>query len=210
LRGSVHGKCRIMFPMISGLGELMMARAVLDEARHELLEEGLAFDEDMEVGIMIEMPSAAVIADILATEVDFFSIGTNDLIQYTLAVDRVNEHVTYLYEPLHPALLRLVRLVVQAGKEAGISVSVCGEMAGDPAVVPVLVGLGLEQLSMNSVAIPGIKDAIRKMKMTDVRSLAEQVMQMRTAADVTSAVTAYMAASAAAAQLTRDSSDVPT
>ncbi len=191
LRASVHGTCRLMFPMISGLKELRLALAVLDEVRAELLEEGLAFDPDMDVGIMIEMPSAAIISDILASEVDFFSIGTNDLIQYTLAVDRVNEHVTYLYEPLHPSLLRLIRMVVQAANNAGISVSVCGEMAGDPAVVPVLVGLGLQRLSMNAVAIPTIKRVVRGMNGTDLRALAERVMKMATAAEVTEAVAAY-------------------
>ncbi|HUH02844.1 MAG TPA: phosphoenolpyruvate--protein phosphotransferase [Kofleriaceae bacterium] len=192
LRASVHGKCRLMFPMISGLGELRRAREVLDEARVELLEENVAFDQNLEVGIMIEMPSAAVLADVLAPEVDFFSIGTNDLIQYTLAVDRVNEHVTYLYEPLHPAILRLIRMVVAAARAAGIPVSVCGEMAGDPTVVPVLIGLGLQRLSMNSVAVPGIKAAIRKTKLTDLQDLAERVMAMSTAAEVTGTVRVYL------------------
>jgi phosphotransferase system enzyme I (PtsI) len=170
-----------------------MARAVLDEAREELREEKLAFDEDVPIGIMIEMPSAAVIADVLAQEVDFFSIGTNDLIQYTLAVDRVNEHVSYLYEPLHPALLRLIHMVVQAGRRANVPVSLCGEMAGDPAVAPVLVGLGLEAMSMNAVAIPEIKSVIRKTRFSELSKLAKAVMQMPTAAEVTEAVRDYMA-----------------
>lgn len=192
LRASVHGKCRIMFPMISGVGELRSAMAVLAEARAELVEEKIAFDEAIEVGIMIEMPSAAVLADVLAREVDFFSIGTNDLIQYTLAVDRVNEHVTYLYEPLHPSILRLIRMVVDGARAADIPVSVCGEMAGDPTVVPVLVGLGLQRLSMNSVAIPGIKAAVRRMKLTDLTNLTERVMTMSTAAEVTQTVRDYL------------------
>jgi phosphotransferase system enzyme I (PtsI) len=193
LRASVHGKCRIMFPMISGVGELRHALAVYEEARAELTEEAVPFDEKIEVGIMIEMPSAAVLADVLAHEVDFFSIGTNDLIQYTLAVDRVNEHVTYLYEPLHPSILRLIRMVIDGAAVTGIPVSVCGEMAGDPAVVPVLLGMGLKKLSMNSVAVPGIKSAIRSMKLADLQELAEHVMTLTTAAAVTKAVHKYLA-----------------
>lgn len=192
LRASIHGHTRIMFPMISGLTELEAALQVLEEARAELREENLAFDDSIEVGIMIEMPSAAVIADILARKVDFFSIGTNDLIQYTLAVDRVNEHVTYLYEPLHPSLLRLIDMVVKAAIAAGISVSICGEMAGDPHVVPVLVGLGLEKLSMNAVAIPEVKALIRKATVTDLRSLAERVMALSSAAEVSAEVASYI------------------
>lgn len=192
LRASVHGTCRIMFPMISGMTELRAARAVLDEAKAELREESIPFDEQIAVGIMIEMPSAAVISDILATEVDFFSIGTNDLIQYTLAVDRVNEHVTYLYEPLHPALLRLIDMVVKAGKNAGIPVGICGEMAGDPQVVPVLVGLGLESLSMNAVTIPSVKALIRETSQVELRALADRVKQLPSANDVTAEVRRYL------------------
>jgi len=192
LRASVHGTIRIMFPMISGVLELRMARQVLEETKRELREEGIPFDESVKVGIMIEMPSAAIIADVLAHEVDFFSIGTNDLIQYTLAVDRVNEHVTYLYEPLHPSLLRLLRGVVEAGTAAGIPVSVCGEMAGDPTVVPVLVGLGLVELSMSAVAIPEIKALVRRMSYAATRELVAEVMTRSTAAEIAALVRQFL------------------
>jgi phosphotransferase system enzyme I (PtsI) len=191
LRASVHGRARIMFPMISGVRELWQARAVLDEAKDELTREGIPFDEQVEVGVMIEMPSAAVIADHLASEVDFFSIGTNDLIQYTLAVDRVNEYVAYAYEPLHPAMLRLVEMVVQAGHAAGIPVGVCGEAAGDPYVAPVLVGLGLRELSMNAVAIPEIKSKVRSARVEDLKKLVAEVKGLPSAQEVKRAVLAY-------------------
>ncbi|HTM19528.1 MAG TPA: phosphoenolpyruvate--protein phosphotransferase [Kofleriaceae bacterium] len=192
LRASVHGKCRIMFPMISGMLELRMARQVLDDTMRELRDEGVPFDDKVKVGIMIEMPSAAIIADVLAREVDFFSIGTNDLIQYTLAVDRVNEHVTYLYEPLHPSLLRLLDGVVRAGAAAGVPVSVCGEMAGDPTVVPVLIGLGLEELSMSSVAIPEIKALVRRMSLSGTRELVARAMKLGTAGEIAALVADYL------------------
>ncbi len=192
LRASVHGKTRLMFPMISGALELRMARQVLDDVRRDLREEKIPFDESLKVGIMIEMPSAAIIADVLAKEVDFFSIGTNDLIQYTLAVDRVNEHVTYLYEPLHPSLLRLLEGVVRAGADAGIPVSVCGEMAGDPSVVPVLIGLGLDELSMSSVAIPEIKALLRRMSHSSCRELVGKAMKLSTAAEIGALVSDYV------------------
>jgi len=193
LRASCHGNLRIMFPMISGLHELRLARAVLDEAKAELVAENIEFDAEVPVGIMIEMPSAAVLADLLAREVDFFSIGTNDLIQYTLAVDRVNEHVTYLYEPLHPAMLRLIQQVVAAANAADIPVAVCGEMAGDPRVVPVLLGLGLRELSMNAVAIPEVKSVVRGAKQSELNDLAEASINMPTAGQVTEAVDTYLA-----------------
>jgi len=192
LRASANGKLRIMFPMISGLRELHQAKEVLAEAKAELAAEGVDFDGDVPVGIMIEMPSAAVLADVLAREVDFFSVGTNDLIQYTLAVDRVNEHVTYLYEPLHPALLRLIRTVVEAGDAAGISVAVCGEMAGVPHVVPVLLGLGVHELSMNAVAIPEVKNLVRRSRQSEMANLAQATLSMATAKDVTDAVAEFL------------------
>jgi phosphoenolpyruvate-protein phosphotransferase (PTS system enzyme I) len=192
LRASVHGPLRIMFPMISGIAELRAARAVFEEIRAELRSEGVPFDEGIKVGIMIEMPSAALTADLLAKEADFFSIGTNDLIQYTMAVDRVNEFVSYLYEPLHPALLRLIGGVARAAASAGISVTLCGEMAGDPTIAPVLLGLGIYELSMSAVAIPEIKSVIRAMTLAGAQELVEKVLKLPTADDVRDAVQAYL------------------
>jgi phosphotransferase system enzyme I (PtsI) len=192
LRASAHGALRIMFPMISGIGELRAAKAVLDEVKEELRREQIPFDEHVKVGIMIEMPSAALTADLLARESDFFSIGTNDLIQYTMAVDRVNEMVSYLYEPLHPALLRLIGSVARAARAEGIPVTVCGEMAGDAIVAPVLVGLGIHELSMSAVSIPEVKSALRTITVTEVERLVERVLDLPTAGDVRDAVAAYL------------------
>jgi phosphotransferase system enzyme I (PtsI) len=164
---------------------------VLDEASEELKAEGVAYDPDLKVGIMIEIPSAAMVADLLAPEVDFFSIGTNDLIQYALAVDRVNEHVSYLYQPLHPCMLRLIRQVVDAARAHHVSVSICGEMAGDPVVVPVLLGLGLRELSMNAVAIPEVKNIIRSCRQADLDSLIHGVTSLGTVTEVRAAVRDY-------------------
>ncbi len=193
LRASAHGRARIMFPMISGLRDLQKAREVLDEAKEELWREGRDFDRDVEVGVMVEMPSAAVISDFLAPAVDFLSIGTNDLIQYTLAVDRVNEYVAYAYEPLHPAILRLISMVVGAAKAANVSVGVCGEAAGDPYVAPALVGLGLRELSMNATAIPEIKSKVRSAHVAGLQSLASRLLELRTADEVKHEVRAYYA-----------------
>lgn len=194
LRAAALGPVRIMFPMISGIEELREAMAVLDEAAHELTQEGIEHKRDIPIGIMIEMPSAALVADLLAREVDFFSIGTNDLIQYTLAVDRVNEHVSNLYQPLHPSLLRLMRMVVQAAHNEKISVSICGEMAGDPLTTPVLLGIGLRELSMNAVSIPEVKNIIRSLNMESVRSLGRQIIKLPTISDVRAAVQEYFVA----------------
>ena len=192
LRASVHGPLRLMFPMISGVGELRAAKAVLEDVKAELRGEGAPFDETMKVGIMIEMPSAAMCADLLATEVDFFSIGTNDLIQYTMAVDRVNELVSYLYEPLHPAILRLVQGVTRAAQAAGITVSLCGEMAGDPVVAPVLVGLGLVELSMSAVAIPEVKAVLRATSRAELEELVGRILKLPTAFEIREAVREYL------------------
>ncbi len=192
LRASAHGTLRIMFPMISGIGELRAAKAVVEDVKEELRREGVAFDETIKLGIMIEMPSAAVTADLLARETDFFSIGTNDLIQYTMAVDRVNEAVSYLYEPLHPALLRLIAGVAKAARDAGIPVTICGEMAGDALVAPVLVGLGIHELSMSAVSIPEVKSSLRAITLSDVERLVRRVVDLPTAGEVKQAVEAYL------------------
>jgi phosphotransferase system enzyme I (PtsI) len=193
LRAALKGNVRIMFPMISGVHELNMANEILDEVKEELRTAGTPFAEGVKVGIMIEMPSAAIVADHLAKRVDFFSIGTNDLIQYTLAVDRVNEHVAYLYDPLHPALLRLIDMVVKAGRVAGIPVGLCGEMAGDATVAPVLLGLGLTELSMNAVAIPLVKQVIRDARVSQLRELATQALDLASAPEIKEAVRRYLA-----------------
>jgi phosphotransferase system enzyme I (PtsI) len=189
LRASAHGKVRVLFPLISGVGELLEAKAMLEDARRELEAEGRAFDPELEVGIMIEVPSAVAIADLLAQHADFFSIGTNDLIQYSLAIDRVNEHVAHLYQPLHPAVLRMIRQVVDAAHGAGIPVAMCGEMAGDQKMVPLLLGLGLDQLSMNALAIPRVKQVVRATSQEDWYRLARQALTYATAAEVAAFMT---------------------
>jgi phosphotransferase system enzyme I (PtsI) len=192
LRASAHGPLKIMFPMISGTAELRAARAVLDEVKLELTAEGVAFDPDVKVGIMIEMPSAALTADLLAPECDFFSIGTNDLIEYTMAVDRVNEYVSYLYEPLHPSLLRLIGSVAKAADDAGIPVTVCGEMAGEPMIAPVLLGLGIRELSMSAVSVPEVKATIRAMNIEDTQLLVKRIDRLSTAAEVRAMVSDFV------------------
>ena len=192
LRASVHGKVRIMFPMISGVTEIIQVRAVIDEVKEELRFRGEPFDPNIPIGIMIEVPAAVSIADILAGYVDFFSIGTNDLIQYALAIDRVNEHVVYLYEPLHPAVIRMVKTVVDAGHNAGIPVGMCGEMAGEPFYIPILLGLGLDELSMNTLAIPIVKKIIRSVTLKDSRDLADRIFEFSTAQEIREWVTEKM------------------
>ena len=192
LRASAHGPMKLMFPMISGVAELRAVKTIVGDVMDELREEGAAFDADIELGIMIEMPSAALTADLLAKECDFFSIGTNDLIQYTMAVDRVNEYVSYLYEPLHPSLIRLIGEVVRAARAANIPVAVCGEMAGEPMIAPVLVGLGLRQLSMSAVSMPEVKAAIREMQSPETEALVARIRDLPTTADVRAVVTDFV------------------
>lgn len=184
LRASAFGRLKIMFPLVSGVQELRQVKTLIREIQIELDSEGVAYNRDLQIGIMIEVPSAALIADMLATEADFFAIGTNDLIQYSLAIDRSNENVSYLYEPLHPALLRLIKGVIEAGKKAGIPVSMCGEMASDPIYATVLLGLGLEIFSMNPSNIPVIKNVIRSVRYRDLRRIAEVALTKKTAQEI--------------------------
>jgi phosphotransferase system enzyme I (PtsI) len=178
LRASAFGKVKIMYPMISGVEELSRANAVLAECRDELRARDVAFDPGMEVGAMIEIPSAAATADLLAEKCAFFSIGTNDLIQYLLAIDRVNDRIAHLYEPTHPAVLRTLRQVVDEAHKRGLPVSVCGEMAGDPVFAPLLLGLGVDSLSMSPGWVPQVKYLVRAMKMADARALAAEALRM--------------------------------
>ena len=184
LRASIQGKIRIMFPMISGIEEIREAKRIFAEVRNELLEKGECLGEDIEVGVMIEVPSAVIIAEELAREVDFFSIGTNDLIQYVLAIDRINERVTYLYEPLHPAVLRLIKQAVDVGHKAGIRVAMCGEMAGEPLYTMILLGLELDELSMNPLAIPRVKKIIRGATLKESKALLNKVMTLSSAQEI--------------------------
>ncbi len=193
LRASAYGKTRVLFPMISGLEEILEAKKIFNEVKNELKSEKIPFGKDIEIGIMIEVPSAVLIADRLAREVDFFSIGTNDLIQYALAIDRVNERVTYLYEPLHPAVLRLIKMIVDAGHKAGIRVAMCGEMAGEPNYTLILLGLELDELSMNPMAIPRVKEIIRGSTRSESKKLLKQIMTFSSAAEIEEYVKDYMA-----------------
>jgi phosphotransferase system enzyme I (PtsI) len=193
LRASAHGKLRILFPMISGIEEIRQAKAILDEVKKGLVKTKIPFDQGIEIGAMIEIPSASVTADILAQEVNFFSVGTNDLIQYALAVDRINEHVSYLYEPLHPAILRIIRGVVQSAHQVGIPVAICGEMAADPAYSLILLGLGLDEFSMNPVSIPKVKKVLRMSRFEETQGLVEEVFQLRTASEIECHVRNWMA-----------------
>src|SRR5437870_458771 len=186
LRASAVGNVKIMFPMISGLDELRRAIAVLDECREELRRSGVPLDEEIEVGAMIEIPSAALCANVLASEVDFFSIGTNDLIQYTLAVDRVNEKIAHLYEPTHPAILRLLRMIAEAAHAHHIWVGVCGEMAGDVALVPLLLGLGMDELSAGATSVPRVKRAVQSLAIPECRELVEETLKLNTSSEILS------------------------
>jgi phosphoenolpyruvate-protein phosphotransferase (PTS system enzyme I) len=184
LRASAFGNVQVMFPMISGLQELLDAKAILEEVMSDLEREGLEHDRHIKVGVMVEVPSAVTVADILARHVDFFSIGTNDLIQYALAIDRVNEHVAYMYQPFHPAILRMIRQVVEEARKAQINVDLCGEMAGDPLCVPILLGLGFDDLSLNAARIPIIKKIIRTLSLQESKNDLEKIFQLETATEV--------------------------
>lgn len=183
-RASVHGKLQIMFPMISGIEELNQTLEIVDQVKQELRSEGIPFNEKVAVGCMIEIPSAALTSDVLARKVEFFSIGTNDLIQYTIAVDRGNQRTAYLYEPFHPAVLRLIRMTVENAHAVGIPVAMCGEMAGDPLATVILIGLGLDELSMNAFSIPAVKKIIRSVSMAEAEELVGTVMEMRSGKEI--------------------------
>jgi len=180
LRASMRGRLRILIPMIASLGELRTAREMIESVEHRLLREGKEFRKKIPLGIMVEVPSAALTADLLARECDFFAVGTNDLMQYLLAIDRTNEQVDYLYRPLHPAVLRTLKMVADAAKAAGISASVCGEMAGELEHAPVLMGLGYSQLSVAASSIPRLKRLIRELRMDDCVTLAKEALQCTT------------------------------
>ncbi|MFC4766228.1 phosphoenolpyruvate--protein phosphotransferase [Effusibacillus consociatus] len=184
LRASVHGNLRLMFPMIATLEEFRQAKAILLEEKEKLVVEGIQVADDIQVGIMVEIPSTAVMADQFAKEVDFFSIGTNDLIQYTMAADRMNERVSYLYQPYNPAILRLVKMVIDAAHREGRWVGMCGEMAGDPTAIPLLLGLGLDEFSMSATSILPARSQISKLSLADMQQLAAKALEMHTAEEV--------------------------
>ncbi len=181
LRASAFGHIQLMFPMISGLQEILDTKKILKEVMDDLDKENMEYVRDIKVGIMIEVPSAVTMADALAKQVDFFSIGTNDLIQYALAIDRINESVAYMYQPFHPAILRMIRHVVEVAGKAGIKVALCGEMAGDPLCVFILLGFGIDELSMNAQAIPVIKQMIRSISMEKARADLQHILELNTA-----------------------------
>jgi phosphoenolpyruvate-protein phosphotransferase (PTS system enzyme I) len=184
LRASAVGNVKIMFPMISGLDELRRAIAVLDECKQELSVAKIALPEKIEVGAMIEIPSAAICASVLAREVDFLSIGTNDLIQYALAVDRMNEKIAHLYEPTHPAVLRLLKMIADAAHANKLWVGVCGEMAGDVALIPLLLGLGIDELSTAAILVPRVKRAVQSLAIPECRELVEEAFKLNTASEI--------------------------
>jgi phosphotransferase system enzyme I (PtsI) len=188
LRASVFGNVRIMFPMISCYDEVLHAKRILGEVSDSLDKEGLSFNKDVKMGIMIETPSAVILADILATDVDFFSIGTNDLVQYSLAVDRVNKKVAHLYQPLNPAIIRMIKHVADVAKDKNVNLFMCGEMAGDPINIPILLGLGIEKLSINPQSIPVVKNIIKSLDAKNARLFIKKVLKETTDTGVTELV----------------------
>lgn len=184
LRASVHGNVKLMYPMIATLTELRQANQLLTEVKQELDASGIPYNPKMEVGMMVEVPAAAMIADQLAKEVDFFSIGTNDLVQYTLAADRMNERVSYLAQPFHPAVLRLIRMVIRAAHSQGKWAGMCGEMAGNLTAIPLLLGLGLDEFSMSTSSVLPARALIHKLNRTALQSLAEQALELGTAEEI--------------------------
>ncbi len=188
LRASVYGNLKIMFPMIATLDEFRQAKQILNEEKAKLAIEGITVSDEIELGIMVEIPSTAIMADIFAKEVDFFSIGTNDLIQYTLAADRMNEHVSYLYQPYNPAILRLINSVIQAAHKEGKWVGLCGEMAGEEVAIPLLLGIGLDEFSMSSSSILKVRSQISKLSKSYLSEIVREALNMQTSEDVESFV----------------------
>ena len=194
LRASAFGKARIMFPMIGNVDEVKQAKALVRACMAELDAEGKAYDKNIDIGVMIEIPSAAVTADIIVEEAAFFSIGTNDLCQYTLAVDRMNQNVSYLYDPLHPAILRLIKNVIDAtAARDDRFTGMCGEMAGDPYATLILLGMGLDEFSMSASSIPQIKKIIRSVTEDEAKAIADDALSMKSSADIRDMITAKMA-----------------
>ena len=184
LRASVTQNVRIMYPMVSNVDEVIQANAMLEQAKHELRKKGIAFDENVEVGVMIEVPSAAITANLIAPHVNFFSLGTNDLVQYTLAVDRVNERIAYLYEPTHPAIMKLIKQTIDIGHEHDVWTGICGEMAGNAMMAPLLIGLGIDELSVSPTLIPLVKNAIRSIRYSQAEELALAALQSESAGEI--------------------------
>ena len=193
LRASAFGDIHIMYPMIASVEEVKAANEMLDECKEELIAEGVAFNTDIKVGIMIEVPAAAVISPILAKYVDFFSIGTNDLCQYTLAVDRMNEAIGNLYQPLHPAVLRLIKHVIDASHDQGKFTGMCGELAGDERATLLLLGMGLDEFSMSAISVPHIKKLVRHVSYQEAKALADEALQKPTAAEIEQLIQAFLA-----------------
>ncbi|MCG8641333.1 MAG: phosphoenolpyruvate--protein phosphotransferase, partial [Desulfobacterales bacterium] len=184
LRASVYGNLKIMFPMISSLEELLSAKKILSETKLALDKEDIAYANNIEIGMMIEVPSAAIISDILAEHVDFFSIGTNDLIQYTCAVDRMNEKLHHLYNPFNPAVLRLIKMVIENGHKAGIWVGMCGEMAGDKGMIPILLGLGLDEFSMSASSVLPARKLIRSLNFLEMQQMVDKILSLETGSEI--------------------------
>ncbi|MEO6971478.1 MAG: putative PEP-binding protein, partial [Chthoniobacterales bacterium] len=180
LRASVYSNVKMMFPMISGLDEVRRGLQIVEQCKDELRWEGKTFNETLEIGVMIEVPTAAIMADLLAREVDFFSVGTNDLIQYAVAIDRTNERVAHLYEPSHPSVVRLLKMVADAAHANGIWVGVCGEMAGEVLFTPLLLGLGMDELSAGPSLVPRVKSAVQRLTTAECRQLVEEVLKLDT------------------------------
>ncbi len=184
LRASAHGEVRMLFPLVSGRTEIMQVKALLEQVKDELRDGNVPFDENMKLGIMIEVPSAVMVADILAREVDFFSIGTNDLIQYALAIDRVNESVSHMYQPLHPGVIRMIHSTVTAAHNAGIEAAMCGEMAGEPMYAPILLGMGIDEFSMNAMVIPKVKRIIRRCIYDECVKLVQRILDASSGSEI--------------------------